>query len=492
MPRKLKIDGYLADRIFNKPLLLEENKARVIANYLEQRMLGNFKIMEDDYITSDAKEPDCGYQTVDGVAIIQIIGTLVHRGSGMDAMSGLLSYQVLRKNLIDAANDFNVKSILLEIDSGGGEVEGNFEIAKLIREINDDHKPVVAIANGSAFSGAFSLGVSAGSFFVTETGGVGSVGVIIQHVDVSKNNEMAGIKITNIVAGDRKAELSSDFPLTKSGQETLQKEVDRIGNIFVSLVATMRGISENDVKNTQAALLFGEESVNIGFVDGIVSFDQLLESLIKLNATGLLDGQDAELNLNEADEDAKDIDDLDFTLRQRIKEMFLKKNADKAKEKAKVEETAAVAEDKPQETKQEPVVEEAAAVEEQKETNPLEVAAEIADLCHKAGMSHMASEFIKSNMSVEDVKAKIDFNKDVENLCILAGKKDQTKSYIDSGKTLKQIQDDLISKMSEAQVDISNKPTSETVKDDVQTAKNVIAADIERREKINKEKKGVK
>lgn len=248
--KQLPINGYIAERVLNRPLLIEPSKARIIANYLETRFFGGFE--KEAIIEFDSDDSESSVQIIDGIAIVPIIGTLVHRGDNISAMSGILSYQNLRNMIVDAANNSKVNMILLDIDSGGGEVEGNFDLAHLIRHINDNIKPVVAIANGSAYSGAYSLAVAAGSLFVTPTGGVGSVGVIIQHVDISQNNEMNGIKITNIVAGERKAELSSDFPLSESGKEMLQNEVNRIGNMFVKLVADMRGISENAVKKNKS------------------------------------------------------------------------------------------------------------------------------------------------------------------------------------------------------------------------------------------------
>lgn len=449
MASKIKLTSYAFSRAYNTPLLLEPGKARVISEYLQSRMDMEWENNND--IPPKEKKPEDATILVQKVAIIPVIGTLVHRGGWMDADSGLLSYQNLRQQLISVANDPSVSSILLDIDSGGGEVEGNFELARLIREINNNHKPVFALANGSAFSGAFSIGSAAGQFFVTSTGGVGSVGVIMQHVDVSRNNEINGIKVTNIVSGEHKADFSSDFPLSESAKNTLQKEVDRTADMFISLISELRGIPDPIIRGTEAALLFGQDAVNIGFVDGIISFDDLLETMVG----------------------------TDFTSNpKRIQDMFLKKKTEveKSAEETIVETPAA--ETDPVEVETPPVE-----TEKEKEPDALEVAAEIADICHKAGMSHMASGFIKSKMTIEDVKAKVDLNKQIEQVCKLAGKSDLAKGYIESGKPLKEIQNDLISKMSEKQTDISNKENPDEVAKSVSAAKNVIMEDIERRNK---------
>lgn len=477
MKNKLRMDGYIADRAFNRPLLLELGKGYAIANYLEQRMNGTVSIphmYEDD----GPSEPKPLATKLGDIAIIPVIGSLVHRGGYMDAYSGIMSYQELREALIEAANDASVKKIVLDIDSGGGEVEGNFELSRLIRRINDEYKPVVAIANGSAFSGAFSIGVSAGSFYLTETGGVGSVGVIIQHIDYSKANEMRGIKITQITAGERKGELSPDISLPKEAKDMLQKEVYRIADIFISHVAEMRNISVDVVKSTEASLLFGQDAVNIGFVDGIVSFEDLLDGLSQT-----------------------DFPQAPIETKQRMNQMFGKLNKksevtpnavedepEDDKESKKVAEPSDEDESEddaaPAETKKTKKVAEPSDEGESEDEDTADKAAQIVEACVAAGQPEMAAGFIRKNVSVQDVKEQLDVNAQIRKACTLAGKADKAKGFIDSGKSLKQIQDQLINEMSDSQIDISAKEDPDAVNKDLAATKNVILADVERRKQI--------
>lgn len=474
MPRKIKIDGFIADRAFNRPLLLELGKAQTISKVLEQRMFGTIPVgMYDDW---DDEPSDNKPMTpvIDGVAIIPVIGTLVHRGAWIGAHSGMTSYQGLREQLIEAANDGSIRTILLDIDSGGGEVEGNFELCRLIRKINDEYKPVVAISNGSAYSGAFSIGVAAGSFFMTETGGVGSVGVIIQHVDYSKANEARGIKVTQITAGERKGEFSQDFPLSKEAKEMLQKEVDRVADIFVAHVAEMRNISENVVRSTEASLLFGEDAVKIGFVDGMLSYDALLEGLTQT-----------------------DLPQDPTEHKQRMSEMFLKKKteADKPADEtltpatAKADDKPEAAEDEESEGDDEEPVDKEAATDEDadKEETEAEKSAKIVEVCAAAGKAEMAAGFIRKGASVQEVKEQMDIQSQIRKACTLAGKPDKAEGFISSGKSLKQVQDTLISEMSDSQIDISAKEDPKAVDADMTATKNVILADVEKRKQaLNK------
>jgi signal peptide peptidase SppA len=439
--KKLKLSSWLYQRAFNTPLLIEPGKARIIADYLERR----FGMIDAPSMPmpmpEDDEDPMCCYQ-IEDIGVIPIIGTLVHRAGAMDADSGLVSYQALREDLTAAANDPSVKVILLDIDSGGGEVEGNFDLANYIREINDTVKPVVAIANGSAYSGAYSLAAAAGNFYVTETGGVGSVGVIIQHVDYSKANEMEGITVTNIVAGDKKGMFSSDFPLSAEAKAELQADVNSTYDMFVSHVAKMRDISEDVVRGTQAGLLSGPDALIIGMVDGIISFDSLLGSIAKIELPTLKQSN------------------------QRIHEMsFLKRDkVEPNKEPEKVEE----------EVSAQPTQDEA-----------LEYAAEVAKICTAGGMPEMAAGFIRSKTSIEDVTAKVDLKQGIETACKLAGKSDKAAGFIKAGKTLKEVQESLLSEISDEQDDeISNQPNPEDVTEDFSKIQgNPVVEDAEKRQK---------
>ena len=313
MPR-LDPFGHIASRVIDTPLLIEERKARIISDYLESRFLIDTrnppaKMWDDDDGYSSTPEKKSIARIYEGVCIIPIVGTLVHRGDYMSAMSGLVSYQTLRKELIEAANDASIKAILLDIDSGGGEAEGNFDLARLVREINDEHKPVIAISNGSAFSGAYSIGVAAGEFYVTETGGVGSVGVIMQHYDYSEMNKIRGIKVTNITAGERKDWFDPNSPLKPEAQEFLMREAKKTGDMFIAHVAVMRGLPENVVRDTQAGLIFGQDAVNIGFVDGVSTFDEILREMTETDFSEYMTSQGSDkmsfLNKDKKDKKAK-------------------------------------------------------------------------------------------------------------------------------------------------------------------------------------------
>lgn len=70
---------------------------------------------------------------VNGIAVIEIAGTLVHRGAWIGQSSGLTSCEGIAAQLQAALSDPAIRGIALDIDSFGGEVAGAFDLADRIR-----------------------------------------------------------------------------------------------------------------------------------------------------------------------------------------------------------------------------------------------------------------------------------------------------------------------------------------------------------------------
>lgn len=221
--------------------------------------------------------------TQDGIALIPIIGTLVKRVMGVDAMSGLSnrsSYGTLENMILDASTDSSVNAILLEIDSPGGEVGGVFDLADMIKQARQI-KPVWAVAD-DALSAAYLIAAAAERIYTTQTSAVGSIGVIAVHVDESGMDAKVGMKYTAIIAGARKNDFSPHEPLSKDAQETIQTEVDRVYSMFCQAVAVNRGLTVEAVQATQAGIFFGSNAVSAGLANRI---GNLRTALADLSAT---------------------------------------------------------------------------------------------------------------------------------------------------------------------------------------------------------------
>ena len=284
---------HLATRLFNTPLMLHPDKAEIVMAALADR-LGIAHLFRGDQLRAlapmafdqddggnrrEALDFDRPYDLVAGVAVIPIVGTLVQKSDWMDAYSGISGYNAIRNSFLTALQDPDADAILLDIDSPGGEVAGCFDLVDTIYAARGQ-KPIWSILNEVAYSAAYALATATDRIAVPRTGGCGSVGVICMHTDFSQALSKAGITVTLIQYGARKADAAQTAPLSNAARDQIQADVDAMGQLFVDTVARNRGMAAADVRKTQAAAYLGADSVAIGFADQVAAPDAAFRELI--------------------------------------------------------------------------------------------------------------------------------------------------------------------------------------------------------------------
>lgn len=176
--------AHLASRLYGTPLLIARPKLDVILSVLGSRIGLHTHFPEIETALPVPAPNKASASPHAGIAVIPIYGTLVRRSMGLEAASGLMSYAEIDAHLTAALADPQVSGILLELDSPGGEAGGVFELAQRIRAANAI-KPIWAHANDAAYSAAYAIAAAADRLTLSQTAGVGSIGVIALHVDQS-------------------------------------------------------------------------------------------------------------------------------------------------------------------------------------------------------------------------------------------------------------------------------------------------------------------
>jgi len=257
----------LRELVVGKPLMMSPEKLDIILGAVGSRM--GLDVPEGTAKISDMALRMGDVRVQGGIAVIPVEGSLVKRAriGSIEAASGLLSYEDLGTWIMDAATDPEIKGIVLDIDSGGGQVDGLFELVDMVREASEI-KPVWA-ATGSAFSAAYAIAAATDKVFVSRAGGVGSIGVVAVHVDESEKDKAEGRLFSYITAGDKKANFNQHAPLSGAARTDLQEEIDRLYAMFVDSVAKGRGMTGQAVEATEAGLFFGEKAVESGLADQV-------------------------------------------------------------------------------------------------------------------------------------------------------------------------------------------------------------------------------
>ncbi len=241
--------------------------------------------------------PDQGYYVQSGVAVVPIGGVMGKKFNMMNAISGGASTQLIERDIKAALNDSSVNSILLHIDSPGGTVDGTQNLADVVK-MAGTIKPVMAFADGVMASAAYWVGSSASEIVASsKTTQIGSIGIVISHTDVSKAEETAGIKTTEISAGKYKRMSSQYAPLSKEGAAHLQDQVDQIYTIFVDAVAENRGVDAETVLEDMAdgRVFLSKQAQKRGLIDHVAN----LETTIFNMSTGVWPMTDKTIKLAE-------------------------------------------------------------------------------------------------------------------------------------------------------------------------------------------------
>lgn len=226
------------------------------------------------------------YSVKDGILSIPVAGALI-KGFPYTFYGMLTGYEYIQRAFDRGMDDSEVKGIVLMVNSPGGEVAGNFDLVDRMFARRDE-KPVVAIADEHAYSAAYSIASVASTIYVARTGGVGSIGVVTSHVNVSKMLEKIGYEITFIYAGDHKVDGNPYEALSAEVKARIQARIDYLYNVFVSTVSRNRGLPEQAVRDTQALTYSAEEAIEIGLADKVGTVEAAMgEFAASLNQQGV-------------------------------------------------------------------------------------------------------------------------------------------------------------------------------------------------------------
>lgn len=226
------------------------------------------------YTASEQRKP---FAFAEGLAIIPVSGTLINRfGSSWGYVTG---YNFIRSQLSMAMADDDVKGVILDINSYGGEAAGCFELAADIRAARDK-KPITAIVDSNAYSAGYAIASAATKVVATPSAGVGSVGVITMHVDQSEWLAKVGIKVTLIYEAEHKADGNPFEALSDEVKADIKASIHKSYEAFVDLVATNLGMDAKKVRDTQSRTYRADDALALGFIHAIATPSQAAQAFL--------------------------------------------------------------------------------------------------------------------------------------------------------------------------------------------------------------------
>jgi ClpP class serine protease len=209
------------------------------------------------------------------VAILSVLGPISRYMTLFSEISGGTSAEVLAKDLRVALDDPTIDSVLLYVDSPGGQVNGTAELADMVYEARlAGEKKIVAYVAHEACSAAYWIASAAETIYANETAMTGCIGAVLT-VHVNKDDGET-IEIVSSQTPNKRPDVSTD-----EGKAELQRIADDLGEVFIDNVSRNRGIAPDEFLERfhGGAIFVGAKAIAPGLVDHVSTFERIVASL---------------------------------------------------------------------------------------------------------------------------------------------------------------------------------------------------------------------
>ncbi len=220
-----------------------------------------------------------GYFYRPKVAIIDIEGTITSREFSSAVYSTPNALDEIQSRLEVVEDDPEVVALLLRISSPGGEATACDVIRREVLELKRKRKlPVVACIVETGASGGYYIATAADTIVAHPTAVVGSIGVLLQTVNVDGLMRKIGVSFLTIKSGDYK-DLGSPFrPASEQEVQILDGIVRQLHERFVEVVDEGRtGLSRDEVSALADGTVWAAAEARArGLVDSVGYLDDAI------------------------------------------------------------------------------------------------------------------------------------------------------------------------------------------------------------------------
>lgn len=222
------------------------------------------------------------------LALINISGTLVAGDNYWNRYYGLVSYAEIRRSILLALEDRSIDGIMATMNTPGGNASGADSLATFFKK-TDQHKPFYVFAETEMCSGGYYLGAPAREIYAQRAALVGSIGVIMVHMDILDMYQEMGIKPTVFRAGEFKALGSPYEHLDKKSNQVIQATLNNYFDMFNGHVVECRSYEdEASFRNSagEGRVFMAEEAKEVGLVDQVAEMEEALDEVSEKSRRG--------------------------------------------------------------------------------------------------------------------------------------------------------------------------------------------------------------
>ena len=239
---------------------------------------------EEDMYGDDMYDDDSAYEdeycNVIGIELHGDLSTYIPP-SDSDDDGAPLNDQTASENIVlsiqDAENDYDIKAIILEVDSYGGYPVAAEEVANALKEST---KPTVALIREGGASAAYWAATGADIIFASKNSDVGSIAVTASYLDYTKQNQQEGITYVPLSSGKFKDSGDPDKTLSWEERNLFMRDVNILHQNFINIVAENRNLEISEVeKLADGSTMLGGMALENGLIDQIGGMSEVKEYL---------------------------------------------------------------------------------------------------------------------------------------------------------------------------------------------------------------------
>lgn len=261
----------LTKNLYNTPHLITQEMFNQIEHYLSDRNDGEIEIA--NLAAKDTRS--LREMPENKIGAIYVEGVLTYKSYfDMATCTENTSYQSITSQF-DAAVKAGYQTIVMVIDSPGGEAYGAFETGKYLRSKADELGiRLISYIDGLAASGGYVLASAAHEVVINPFAQAGSIGVVVSLINQNKMLDKMGIERTYVYAGDNKIPFNSEGGWREEFISDIQSKVTALYSDFVSYVSEMMSLEKEDVVATQASVFLASDAKERGLVHSIMNREE--------------------------------------------------------------------------------------------------------------------------------------------------------------------------------------------------------------------------
>ena len=232
----------------------------------------------DDYLASE----HFGDLPLDGgnkIAVIVAAGTILDGTQPPGSVGGDSTARLVRQ----AANDENVKALVLRVDSPGGSAFASAVILREIEVFQESGRPVVVSMGSVAASGGYWISMSGDEIWASPTTLTGSIGVGATLPTFQRTLDQLGVHVDGLGTTKLAGQYSSLRELGPDYRSMVQQSIERTYDEFITKVASYRNRSAEQIDAVARGRVWtGSDALERGLVDRLGDFDDAVGSAAEL------------------------------------------------------------------------------------------------------------------------------------------------------------------------------------------------------------------